>query len=286
MKTINKILKELDLKPIKYEKNGKALIVTTKDRKIVVKKTNKEVYDYLKYRNFDYYPDIIRLDDYLITNYEEEIKIPDEQKILDLIDLVSLMHSKTTYYENVHEFDIKKIYEEMTDNLNYLKKYYDDLMDKAESLEYMSPKEYYLARNISLIYLTLNNLKNNLDNWYKISKLKTSNRLTIVHNDLRLEHFINNKLISFEKADINLPVFDLYKLYKQTYNDYDWVELYKRYTSNYPLKEDEQELFLILILLPHKIEFNDDEYHNTLKVTKEIIYLNKTLEFVDKITKK
>lgn len=283
MKRINNILKELDVKPVKYERKGNVVIVTTKDLKLAIKKTNKEIYDYLKYRNFDYYPDIIQIDDYLVNNYEEEIEIPKEQKILDLIDLVSLMHSKTTYYEKITINDIKQIYEDIGKNIEYLKNYYDVLMTEIETKEFMSPKEYYLARNISLIYLTLDNLKYDLDNWYKKNKEKESNRLVVNHNNLKLEHFINNKLISFEKANIGLPIFDLYKLYKETYNDYDWLELYKRYNANYPLKEDEVELFIILIMLPNKIEFSFNEYESTLMVTKEIIYLNKTNSLVNQI---
>ena len=47
-----------------------------------------------------------RLDDISI----KDVDIPKEQKILDLIDLVSLMHSKTTHYKEVVEDEYKKIY--------------------------------------------------------------------------------------------------------------------------------------------------------------------------------
>lgn len=103
---------------------------------------------------------------------KKRLKYQKNKKILDLIDLVSLMHSKTTYYEKITINDIKQIYEDIGKNIEYLKIYYDVLMTEIETKEFMSPKEYYLARNISLIYLTLDNLKYDLDNWYKKNKEK------------------------------------------------------------------------------------------------------------------
>ena len=54
--------------------------------------------------NFDYYPNTVVKDGYEIASFEEEIKRPDEEKILDLVSLVSLLHAKTTYYKRVNEY--------------------------------------------------------------------------------------------------------------------------------------------------------------------------------------
>ena len=47
--------------------------------------------------SFNYYPKVItdKLDSFEITKYEEEINMPTEQKILDMISLVSLLPFKT-----------------------------------------------------------------------------------------------------------------------------------------------------------------------------------------------
>lgn len=42
MKRINNILKELDVKPVKYERKGNVVIVTTKDLKLAIKKLIKK----------------------------------------------------------------------------------------------------------------------------------------------------------------------------------------------------------------------------------------------------
>ena len=39
------------------------------------------------------------MDQYEITEYIEDIEMPKEQKMQDMIDLVALLHSKTTHYE-------------------------------------------------------------------------------------------------------------------------------------------------------------------------------------------
>lgn len=283
MKIINNILKELSIKPISYKKNGNIYIINTDLKKYIIKKSNKDIYDYLNSRTFDYYPDTMFLDNYLVSDYEEEIIIPDEQKILDLIDLVSLLHKKTTYYNSINENDLKQIYEDIGNDINYLLKYYDILMTNIESLEFMSPKEFYLAKNISLIYYALEKCQKQLNNWYKTFKDKTNYRVSYIHNNLTLEHFINNKLISWENSKIDIPIFDIYKLYKETYDRFDWFEIYKRYNLNFPLNKFEIELFEILIMLPNKIEFTNNEYDSTLLVTKEIIYLNKTNKLIDSI---
>lgn len=283
MKEINNIIKKVGLKPTRYEKKGAVYIIYTDTNKYVLKKGNKDVFDYLASRMFDYFPKIIYLDDYMISEYEEELEIPTEQKILDLIDLVSLLHKKTTYYENITQNDIKQVYEDILNDIGYLKNYYDILMTNIESKEIFNPSEYYLARNISIIIKSINKCEIDIKKWYESIKNNTSWRVCLIHNNLKLEHFINNKFISFERAKIDIPIFDLYKLYKETYNLTDWYSLYLRYNLKFKLNEQEEKLFLILILLPNKINFDSNEYDNTLNITKEINYLIATNELIRKI---
>ena len=283
MKEINNLLNSLDIKPLKYLKKGHIFIIETIDNKYVVKKTNKETYEYLISRGYTNIPNIKYLDDYIIYEYEDEIDKKDEQKILDITYLVSLLHKKTLYYKNICQNDIKEIYEDIKSNINFLKVYYDFLMTNIESMEVMSPSSYYLACNISLIYLSLNKCDKNINDWYQRYKELESMCFSLNHNNLSINHLINNHLISFEHAKDNLPIYDLYKLYKETYNLTDWYDLYLNYNKEYKLENYELDLFLILILMPSKIEFKVNEYDNTLIVAKEIEYLNMTNEFINKI---
>lgn len=274
MKRINNILKELELIPYRYEKKGKITIIDTNKGRYCIKKNNSDIYDYLNYRTFNYYPTIItRNHEYEVMEYVEELEIPDEQKILDLIDLVSLLHLKTTHYITITESDNKKIYDDILGNIQYLRDYYNNIMTNIEAEIYMSPSGYLLARNITIVFNNLRLCESKLKSWYKKVREQTKRRVVVLHNNLSLDHFINKKLISWNKSKIDIPIFDLYKLYKETYNKFEWDEILKKYMENYPLKEEELELFNILILLPNKIEFGTSEYTNTLKVTKELEYL-------------
>ena len=89
MNNINEVLKKYSIKPIKYQKKGNTLLLETKENKYVYKENsnNIDIYSYLNSRSFNYYPKVItdKLDSFEITKYEEEIIMPKEQKILDMI---------------------------------------------------------------------------------------------------------------------------------------------------------------------------------------------------------
>ena len=119
MKKINELLKEYSIKPYRYTKEGKVTIIDTDDNRYVIKEkasNNLKIYNYLASRNFNYYPKILNSnnDDYQIMEYIDEYDIPDEQKMMDLIDLVSLLHSKTTHFKETDEDDYKEIYEDIS----------------------------------------------------------------------------------------------------------------------------------------------------------------------------
>lgn len=283
MLILNNILKKYELKPYRYQKKGKATYIDTNLGKFVVKnnKCNYDILDYLKTRSFNYFPRNLnsREDEFEISEYIVETSIPVEQKMLDLVDLVALLHSKTTHFKEVEIAHYKELYEDLTNNIAYLYSYYTDLITIIESKVFMSPSEYLLARNISEIYAALNFCKQEIDVWYELVKDKKKDRFVVVHNNLKLDHFLRNTnsyLISWDKAKVDKPIFDLYKLYKRHANDFDFIDILNRYEKNYPLLEEERKLFFILIALPDKLELDASEYELTKKTSKLIEYLYKT----------
>jgi len=288
MHDINVLLKKYNFHPIKYIKNKKTMIIETEEGKYIIKekkRDNQYIHDYLKTRNFNYIPKVITQpeDKYQITSYVEQCAVPEEQKIIDLILLVSLLHNKTTHYKEIIEDEIKEIYENLDNNIEYLYSYYNDLMTMIESKVYMSPCEYLIARNISRIYESLYFSKEELENWYKLVKDNKKQRYTVIHNNLELDHFIINEnkyLISWDKAKIGIPIFDIYKLYKKHALDFEFNEIIKLYEKNYPLKEEERKLLFILISIPPKIEMQESEYENTKEARKKMDYVLKTQLFI------
>ena len=289
MRKFNDVFSKYSLKPCRYQVKGKATIIDTDNGSFVIKEKNRDgnssIYEYLNSRNFNYYPKVISdfEDDYVITEYIESSIMPDEQKLMDLIDLVSLLHSKTTHYKEVDAADYKKLYEDIANNIEYLYSYYNDIITIIESRVYMSPAEYLLARNISLIFSSLNYAKEELGKWYELVNNKTKQRLVVLHNNLDMSHFIRNKeayLINWDKSKIDIPIFDLYKLYKRHSLDYDFEEVLKRYERNYPLLDEERRLLFILIILPDKIEFDENNLEMTKKVSRLIDSLYKTQQLI------
>ncbi len=286
MNKINELLKERNIKPIHYEKKGKTVIVTTKDHKYAIKKNTHPIYEYLNQRTFSYYPNTIVDGEYEIADYVEDVDIPDDQKILDLISLVALLHTKTTHYKKVEEYGYQDIYEAIKGNLTYLRQEYDEQMDKAESEIFMSPSSYLLARHITLIYNTLSFCEEELEKWYQKVKDLRKIRLVILHNHLELDHFHNNQLISWNKAKVGSPIFDLYGLYQKTYTPFVWEEIFQKYQAAYPLKEEEKELFFLLISLPTPLNWTSSEYQNVQIVRQKLDYIDKTSHFLEQIKKK
>ena len=287
---INEVLKKYALVPKKYEKNNSVFIIDTLDRRYVYKKKkpNTLILDYLKTRSFNYLPRLINdyNDEYQLFEYLEDYDIPKEQKMLDMILLVSLLHSKTTHYKEVDFDDYVKVYDDLNNNIEYLNSYYNDLITLIETKVYMSPSEYLLARNISLIFNSLDENKRRLENYYSLVKEKTSERNVVLHGNLKLEHFIRNEhsyLISWDKAKIGIPVFDLYILYNNHALEFDFRDLLKEYENNYPLKDDERELLFILISMPNIIEFKGCEFEKCKVISEEIDRIYKAMEFTKKV---
>ena len=287
---INDALKKYSLVPKRYEKKGKVSIVDTKLGKYVYKesKINYDILNYLKTRKFDYMPKIINndFDSYRLSLYLEDFDIPKEQKILDMIKLVALLHSKTTHYKEIDIEDYEKIYDDLSNNIEYLYGYYNDLITIIDSKVFPSPSEYLLARNITPIFKAIDLCHEKLENWHTLIYEKRKQRNVVLHNNLKLDHFIRNEnsyLISWDKAKIGSPVFDLYKLYKNHALDFDFEDILKEYEKHYPLTKDEKELFFVLISMPEIIEFNDTEYKMCTKISKEIDTIYKTRKLIETI---
>lgn len=283
MLKVFQLLKKNNLKTRSYKKNGKVILVDTNEGKKVIKKGKNNIYKYLESRDFNYFPSVRLDEDYEILDYVEEIEMPSEQKITDMMKLIALLHNKTTYYKEIVEDEFQKIYDDISNNIDYLNSYYTDIISIIETHEYMSPSEYLLARNISKIFNSLNFSKYELDNWYRMVENKKKQRYVVLHNNLELDHFIknyNSYLISWEKAKIDIPIFDIYKLYKKHCLDFDFSTLFKIYENDYPLLEEERKLLFVLISLPDKIEFNDTEYEMTKKIGKMLDCLYKTDDLI------
>ena len=229
----------------KITKKNSAKIIENENTRLVIKKDNPNIldtYNYLLSRSFDYFPKIIYKDnDYNVYEYVEDVNEPSEQRILDIITLTSILHSKTTFYKEVDIDNYKYLYETINKKLEYLFNYYNDIITLIEKNIYMSPSNYIIARNINKIFETINYCKYEVDSWYELIKDKRKIRVVNIHNNLSLDHYIKNDkpyLISWNKNKIDMPIYDLLTLYKKYYLDFDFYELFNYYESRYPLTNE------------------------------------------------
>lgn len=264
-------------------KNGVKII----NDEFVKKKKKREIdniYNYLLSRSFDYFPEVLNEDDeYIYYRYINDIDEPREQKMVDLVNLVSLLHNKTTFYKEVDIDNYKYIYESISKEIEDTYSYYNIVMDNIESEVYMSPSNYLISRNITIIYNALRYSKRNIDRWYKMIENSRKLRVVMTHNNLSLDHYLKNDrpyLISFDRARIDMPLNDLVSLYKKHYLDFEFSDLLKIYLSKYPLSESEMILFLTIISIPDKIPNNDSEYMRVLSIRRIIDYVYKTADLV------
>ena len=265
-------------------KKGKCLIANINDKKYAIKdKSNdniRNIYEYLLSRNFDYFPRlVVDNDKYDIYEYIEEVDNPIEQKAYDMIDLISLLHNKTTYYKEMDIDEYKEIYESVSYKINSRMNYYNNLMNMIEREMFMSPSHYLVARNISKIFGALEYSRKNINEWYDLVKTKGKKRLVTLYNNIDLNHVIRNKdlyLLSWDKSKTGIPIYDIYNFYFKYYKVLDFKDLLKHYENRYPLLEEEKKLFNILISIPDEIDFKSNEMDNCKNVKKIIDYIYKS----------
>ena len=278
------ILKSI-YKPYRYTIKGKSTILETTCGDFIIKPKNKdinELYTYLTNRGFINYPKIIdsSRDEVNVFEYVEDIKLPKEQKCDDLIEIIASLHNKTSYFKEVSEDRFKSIYEDVLSNINYLSNYYNTLYEIGFNEVYASPSNYIFMRNYYKLNSALEYAKSELENWYSLVTSETKIRVCLIHNNLELNHLLNDKLISWDYYMIDTPVIDIVKLYKKEWKNINFSEILERYMYKFPLLEYEKKLLFILISMPPEIKKSDNEFEKCKVVSEVMDYVFKTEELI------
>lgn len=277
-------------KPYRITKMKNATIIDSSEGKFVLKKENKDLYtlfNYLNKRGFDNFPKLIKnfRDEENLFEYVEEEQIFEEQKLLEMSLVVASLHNKTVYFKKSKLDDYKEIYENIDNNLAYLSTYYNALFLKNLSYEYQSPDKYLFCRNYSKYINSIKFCKDKLDSWYEKVKDKDKVRVSVIHNNLAMEHFLyslrNSSLISWDNYKIDTPVLDFVTLFHNEYLNADFSAYLEHYFGAFELNDDEKDLLFILLNIPINLQKNDNIQKNTINVHNNILYLLKA----EKLTK-
>lgn len=272
-------------KPYKVTKISNATILKCTNGTYVVKnkknKDIKELYKYLNSRDFHYYPLLVEdnRSDINVFEYVEDNSIDNEQKLFDLINLISLLHNKTSYYKEVTNDKIKEIYEELLGRAIYMEEYFNKIIFNIEDDIFVSPSSNLLLNNSSKIFESLVFLKKEIEEWYKITIDSDKMRVCLVHNNLNLDHYIKSDkdyLISWDNYIIDSPIIDIVKLYKNIYINMNFSEALKLYMEKFPLNDSEKKLLFIMLVMPDEINLTNDEIKNVVTIRKYLDYIYKT----------
>lgn len=272
-------------KPYKVSVKGKTKIFNCTCGNYVIKdkcnKDIKELYKYLNSRSFTYYPKLIEdnRSEVNVFEYIEDASIDREQKLYDLIKLVSLLHNKTSYYKEITKDKIKAVYEDLLGRVAFIEDNLNRIIFEAENDIFVSPSNNLLLNNSSKIFESLTFLKSEIEEWYKLSESDTKTRVSLVHNNLELDHYIKNEedyLISWDNYIVDTPIIDVVKLYKKIYLTMDFTEPLKIYLNEFELTEKEKKLLFIMLVLPDELILTNDEIKNVYIVRTYLDYVFKT----------
>lgn len=288
-KELRQLFDENNIVTKKITLKNNVRIIESNNEKLVIKRRDKDlkdIYKYLKSRSFDNFPEILyQTNNYDIYKYIEDTNISNEEKAIDIIKLITNLHSKTTFYKEIDDNTYKELYETTRERIDYLINYYNDIAEIIEKEEFMSPSHYAFIRNISKVFASLDYCKYHIDKWYKIIEDKKRIRVVQLHNNLSLDHYLIEEnrtyLISWRKSYKDIPIYDLIDLYKKYYKEFDFCDLIRKYEMYYPLLPEEKELLFVLISIPEKLEFTNNEYNMCLQVQKFYDYLFSGEKLID-----
>jgi len=286
-KDLYRVLKENHLHIKSIDKKGKVYIIKDENHVYVIKlnTNNYDIYKYLLSRDFINFPENLnqRNDNYDISLYIEDVKTLKNQKVEDLLRIISLLHNKTAYTREIDLDEIKEIYEELNNKIKNTKEYYLKLNDNIDSKIFFSPSEYLLVRNISLIYYLLEYSNKLLNEWYINIKEDKTIRVALLHNNISIDHLIINNnlyLISWDKAYFNSPIYDIEEFYRKYYSDIKLNDMFKIYNEKNKLNILEKKLLLVKLSIPKIINLSNNTYLDCKKIYEEITFLNKINEFI------
>lgn len=273
---------------ISYISDNKTIEKDTDDRLYRIRR-NENIYNYLKSKNFyDFIEPLEVSEKYeIFPNIKDEFVI-DKDKAEELVYKLSLLHTKTTSYNEINQEKIDEYYNYLKNKITTTKIYYYDLQDHIESKIFFSPAEQLLMNNISDIHKLINYSEKSLEEWYKVKKTSHKERVAQLHNNLKLTNFIKSEktyFINWDKSIKDLVIYDFLIFYKNEFFNLEMSSLFSIYQTKYAYTIDEHLLFKTLLSLPEKVTLKKTNYINTIEVNKIIKYVKKTKIFISEYYK-
>lgn len=267
------------------KKIGNLKVISKNNKKICIKKINNYIdrEKYLKSKGFQNILHSEVLDGYVVRDFIDEVSISKEDKLHELVYLICLLHTKTTHYKNLTIDNIKDFYEDETNKIIELKKYYESIFDRC-IYKFLPPSIYLLIKNMSLILKSLDESKKYLDKWYEIVKDKKRKRVVLNHNNLKANNLIVGEsmyLINWDKSMVDYPIYDVLSLFRCNYKETDMFDLFNIYNAKYGLLPEEYYLLISKLLRVDFLIFNHNEVENCRNAYELVYYLKVVNSFLN-----
>ena len=284
---IQEIIKKHHLHPLAYRHQNKVYIIEDRNHKYALKlnTSNYDIYKYLLSRDFVFFPENFNdvTDNYDLSEYIDDVELTKDQKINDLLLILASLHHKTSYMREIALDEIKKIYEDIQENIQKTKNYYLEINDVIDKELFLSPSMYLLARNISLIYYMLEYAKNKVNDWYQEITKEKSVRVSLLHNNVDINHLIvnnNHYLISWDRACFDNPIYDIVQFYQKYFHAMNLMDVLRIYESKNTLSNQENDLLLVKLAIPKKIKLTNNTYQDTILINDNLLLLNKVYQLI------
>lgn len=272
-------------KPYRFSINQGTTIIDSSFGKFIIKQKTQDLaalFNYLDSKGFYNHPviDFDYKNESYVTKFVEEDFIIKEQKEIEFAKMVASLHNKTVFFKETSTDNYKEIYEIVQENIDYMQVFYEGLFLNNLKKEFQSPSEYLFNRNYYKIKSALAFAKDKLDSWYE-NVNKENMRVSIIHNNLSLNHFIYNVnesiITSWDKYRIDSPIIDIINYYKTDFDSSNFKSFLKEYFRCFDLLESEKDLLFIILALPIPLKIdNTSEYEKTRIVKNVINYIYKT----------
>lgn len=245
------------------------------DEVVIKKKGDKDLeylFAYLKSKNFYHIPNIESKDEFYHFNYINDNSITDDDKYLELVRVVALLHQNTSYQKKISRDKYDSLYKYIDEYIAFYLNYFYEYLLLIETKEDNNMFELFFMNNYSFMINYFRDIKLILDDWYNKISDHDNERVSIIHNNLSLKHFIMGKekiLVSWDLYSIDSPLIDINKLIKNEYFKIDIDKVVREYLNNMELSIEEILLLKIIILLPMQIDFSNG---NTLEKFKKLSF--------------
>lgn len=200
-----------------------------------------------------------------------------EAKIKSYFQLLSYIHSHSCYNIKVNQEYFKQIYNDIIVVISERLQYYNNVMNECEQSKYRSPSQWLFLLNYYRIHDSLKEAEYYLKLYMNKVKDCQINRVCLIYKHFHYDHIFlkHQKLISLDQMQINMPIYDIYDIYKKLPDilfDLDCFSEY--YLKNMKLDNKEILLLCTLLKIVPIIYLENDEVNNIIKISRLLYYLD------------